>query len=309
MYFLDTEMRMVTFVVVALEILIFFHQLIYYLFRPQDKQRFWFLILLLLLIFYNITGGLFPDPNYDMSIRLQNIIAYGSGFLMASYFPYYFYRAFDLEKLRFHAIYGVPLFLLLPYLVFLVIIYSIDKDLSFAVRYSIVVPFFYSMVLLWAILRAIRYKYKGKTDRENYLEVIAVYFAVAPWAAMTIMAYFQVEQIVEVIVTNAGLLVIATIFIYRSVERARKEYQKFTAQTLSDLYSDSFEETCARYQLTTREIEILRLMYQGMKYREIGERLFISERTVTTHVQHIFQKVGVNNRVELLHRVDLLPGR
>src|SRR5690606_32692168 len=187
---------------------------IYYLFRPQDKQRFWFLILLLLLIFYNVTGGLFPDPKYDMSIRLQNIIAYGSGFLMASYFPYYFYRAFDLEKLRFHAIFGVPLFLLLPYLVFLVIIYSINKDLNLAVRYSIVAPFFYSLILLWAILRAIRHKYKGKTDNGNYPEVIAVYCAVAPWAAMTIMAYFQVDQIVEVIVTNSGFLIIAIIFIY-----------------------------------------------------------------------------------------------
>lgn len=308
MYFLDTEMRMVTFVIVALEVLLFFHQLIYYLFRPQDKLRFWFLILLLLLIFYNVTGGLFPDPQYDMSIRLQNIIAYGSGFLMASYFPYYFYRAFELKKLRFHAIYGVPLFLLFPYLVFLVFVYSIDQDLSFAVRHSIVVPFFYSLVLLWAILRAIRHKYKDNSGIGNYPEVIAMYCAVAPWAAMTVMAYFQVDQIVEVIVTNAGFLVIAIIFIYRSVERARKEYQELTSRVLIDLYSDVFEETCAWYQLTTREIEILRLICQGMKYREIGDRLFISERTVTTHVQHIFQKVGVNSRIELLHRVDLLPG-
>lgn len=113
-----TEMHLVTFVFLLLEVFLFFYQFIHYLERPQDKGRMWYLILLFLLIVYNITGGLFPDPNIGIPTVTQNIIAYGSGFLMGAYFPYYFYRAFELKRLRFHAIYGVLCFLILQYLIF-----------------------------------------------------------------------------------------------------------------------------------------------------------------------------------------------
>jgi len=118
MQIFGTEMLLITFIFVILESVMFFYQLIYFLSRPQEKQRFYYLILLLILIIYNITGGLFPDPNIDIPIATQNSIAYGSGFLMASYIPYYFYKAFELDTLRFHAIYGVLLFFILPFLIF-----------------------------------------------------------------------------------------------------------------------------------------------------------------------------------------------
>ena len=142
MLVLGTEMHIVTFVFAILESVMFFYQFIYYLSRPQDESRLWYLILLFLLIVYNITGGLFPDPKINIPIITQNIIAYGSGFLVASYFPYYFYRGFKLKQLRFHALYGVPLFLIAPYLIFFVIVYSVNGNLDFAIRYGIIVPFF-----------------------------------------------------------------------------------------------------------------------------------------------------------------------
>lgn len=48
--------------------------------------------------------------------------------------------------------------------------------------------------------------------------------------------------------------------------------------------------------LTTREIEILGIMAQGFKNREIAEKLDISEKTVKTHLNRIFKKLGVNSR-------------
>lgn len=162
-----TEMHIVTFIFSLLEGLMFVFLLLGYLNWPDDRPRFWYLILLLLLIWYNVTGGLLPDPDYNIPIYIQNIIAYGSGFLMASYFPFYFYKAFNLKLLRFHALYGVPLFLLVPFVLFFVVSYSIQGDLAFAVRYGIIVPFFYSIVLLWAIFRAIRVAYKGNRQKKT----------------------------------------------------------------------------------------------------------------------------------------------
>jgi len=48
--------------------------------------------------------------------------------------------------------------------------------------------------------------------------------------------------------------------------------------------------------LSEREIEVLRLMTQGLSNREIGKRLFISGRTAEHHVQHIYTKIGVSTR-------------
>ena len=58
--------------------------------------------------------------------------------------------------------------------------------------------------------------------------------------------------------------------------------------------------------LTQREIDVLRLLARGLTNRQIAERLFISEKTVGTHVAHIFAKLGVHTRVEAATRAQAL---
>ena len=48
--------------------------------------------------------------------------------------------------------------------------------------------------------------------------------------------------------------------------------------------------------LTKRELEILHLVAQGLTNEEIGKKIFISEKTVKTHLANIFDKLQVNNR-------------
>ena len=50
--------------------------------------------------------------------------------------------------------------------------------------------------------------------------------------------------------------------------------------------------------LTQREVEVLRLVAAGKSNPEIGEELFISPRTVTTHVSNILNKINAANRAE-----------
>ncbi len=56
--------------------------------------------------------------------------------------------------------------------------------------------------------------------------------------------------------------------------------------------------TCEAQPLTPREKEILRLVALGKGNQEIGECLGISLRTVKVHLGNIFEKLGVNRRME-----------
>ncbi|HEU5370747.1 MAG TPA: hybrid sensor histidine kinase/response regulator transcription factor [Ktedonobacterales bacterium] len=54
--------------------------------------------------------------------------------------------------------------------------------------------------------------------------------------------------------------------------------------------------------LTARESEALRALAGGLRNKEIARQLQVSERTVTFHLAHIYQKLGVNSRTEALSR-------
>jgi DNA-binding CsgD family transcriptional regulator len=53
-----------------------------------------------------------------------------------------------------------------------------------------------------------------------------------------------------------------------------------------------------RFGLTDRELEVLALLAEGLTNREIGERLFMSEKTASVHVSRILTKLDVRGRVE-----------
>ncbi|MBM7567211.1 response regulator [Paenibacillus sacheonensis] len=51
-------------------------------------------------------------------------------------------------------------------------------------------------------------------------------------------------------------------------------------------------------QLTPKEMEVLRLIARGRSNKEIGEALFITEKTVKTHVSHLLDKLGLTDRTQ-----------
>lgn len=263
------------------------------------------MILLGLLILYNLTGGLFPDKHVDLiSVRWQNIIAYGSGFLMASYFPFYFYKSFDLKILRFHALFGVPFFFLFPYMIFFVVMYTLNGNLDQAVKNGMAVPFLYSIVLLWTLTKAI-WKRSRSLDAKDIItryEMLMVYFAVVPWILMSIFSIYQVSQWIEVLCTNLGFILITVLFMIRAGKNARIEREKLLFLTREA--HDRFRLNCQQFCLTNREMEVAALLCRGLTYLNIAELLFISRSTVDTHVQHIFEKTGINTKIELLQKLD-----
>ena len=79
-----------------------------------------------------------------------------------------------------------------------------------------------------------------------------------------------------------------------------------------DVIGGTGGKTRERSPLSTREREIVGLVAQGYKNKEMAEKMFISEQTVKNHLHNIFDKLGVSDRLELalyaihkgLHLVD-----
>jgi hypothetical protein len=154
MHFMGTQMHIVTFAITAFEVAALFFQVVYFLERPNDKSRRLYLILLVSFILYNITSGLFPDPNIPIPETIQNVIAYLIAFATSMYFVYYYYKAFDLKLLRFFATFGSIIFLFVPFIFLFVVPYFITGNLELSRKLAVVLPFLYGLAFIIATTRA-----------------------------------------------------------------------------------------------------------------------------------------------------------
>lgn len=322
---LGTQMHIVTFIFICIEVVILSYLIIYGLARPDDQTSSLNCILIILLIIYNLTGGLLPDPNWPGSYFVQQSLAYGTGFITPCYFPYYVYNAFGLEKMRFHAYRGVLYFLVIPYSLF-VLVLAITDNVE-AAKKVLFLPVLYALWVLRSVWKAVRYKYhysfENKKSRE---ELIILFTSLSPWMALPLISYFDLSQAVEATTTNTGFLLLLALHLKRNVQQIREEHHRLME---SELYLRNWNEQLQRevekrtremermraeerllqngrsFHLTNREQEIARFIYSGCTYKQIAETLFISERTVAKHVQNIFEKVEVSNKMELCKKLGI----
>ena len=70
---------------------------------------------------------------------------------------------------------------------------------------------------------------------------------------------------------------------------------------LSDL-AQATGEIARRFSLTPREEEILGMLLQGRSGPYIAEDLYLSKSTVKTHIRHIYDKIGISSRQQLIDK-------
>ena len=63
----------------------------------------------------------------------------------------------------------------------------------------------------------------------------------------------------------------------------------------------AFKET---YRITEREGEIINMILTGLSHKETSKKLFISVKTVGNHIQNIYKKLGINNKLQLLNLIQ-----
>lgn len=60
--------------------------------------------------------------------------------------------------------------------------------------------------------------------------------------------------------------------------------------------------TPEQYDLSEREIEILQQLSKGLRYRQVAQNLYISEGTVRKHIEHIYRKLQVHNKLSAVDK-------
>lgn len=218
-------MHLVTFIFVNIELVILFYLGIHKLARPDDNIVKLNIILIALLLTYNITGGLLPDPKLPGSFFIQEAIAYATGFITPCYFPYYVYRAFGLKQLKFHAYKGVFLFLILPYFIFIAV-FAITDNLKNTEK-LLILPVLYAIWVISSLINAISVKYhSGRERKESRAEITVLLLSIVPWIGLPIVTYFDMGQTVEALITNFGFLLLFGFQVRHNIKLARVEHKK-----------------------------------------------------------------------------------
>jgi two-component system nitrate/nitrite response regulator NarL len=95
----------------------------------------------------------------------------------------------------------------------------------------------------------------------------------------------------------------------KAIEKVHRGEIWFDRTMMSDVLSnvlkqknekDSDPDTAKIASLTDRELQVIKLVSEGRKNKQIAERLFISDTTVRHHLTSIFSKMGVSDRLELV---------
>jgi len=93
----------------------------------------------------------------------------------------------------------------------------------------------------------------------------------------------------------------------RSVLEGKNYFSNHVQQVIVNKYTHAAakrKQKETEVKLTTREIEIVKLISEGLTSQEMADKLFISPRTVETHRANLMKKVGVKNSIELVKRVE-----
>ncbi len=153
-----------------------------------------------------------------------------------------------------------------------------------------------------------------KMPRLDGLEVLrALQGSGAPTRVLLLTAALDEQQVVEALRLGVRGLVLKEMAPQLVIEAARRIHaggQWFDAGLLQrslDAIGRKLGGDGEATGLTPREREIVGMVVRGLRNRAIADELGISEGTVKLHLHHVYEKLGLTNRMELLLHVQKHP--
>lgn len=85
----------------------------------------------------------------------------------------------------------------------------------------------------------------------------------------------------------------------KAVAKGNFVFQKDVAGSISSMLREENKKDISSYKLSNREIEIMRLVGEGLSNKEIGDKLFLSDGTTRNYVTGILEKLNLRDRTQL----------
>ncbi|WP_234123591.1 response regulator transcription factor [Clostridium hydrogenum] len=85
----------------------------------------------------------------------------------------------------------------------------------------------------------------------------------------------------------------------RAVSKGSFVFQKEVASSISSMLREGHKVDMSKFNLSQREIEVMKLVADGLSNKEIGDKLFISDGTVRNYVTMILEKLNLRDRTQL----------
>ncbi|WP_062052998.1 helix-turn-helix domain-containing protein [Aquimarina longa] len=224
----NTEMHVSTFVILVLQSLVLFSQLLFFLSRPNDNSRLRFLILTITYILYNLFSGIFPDNRFSLSIYYQNIVAYLVGIIVAVYFIYYIYKEFNIYPFKHFRVRTLFLVLIVSFISFFIVPYYFTENLSLSRKLFIITPLFVSFAFFYQVGKELIEIYKTSSyqnDKNRYYKtrILAGYLGLFSLSLMPVIVAIGDYQSIEQPIVNSGYMIMTVTYIIDLVYKSRIE--------------------------------------------------------------------------------------
>lgn len=153
----------------------------------------------------------------------------------------------------------------------------------------------------------------GERGTAEGLDICQTITSTYPDTGVVVLTTFLEERLVMQAIRNGAkgyvlkdVDAVDLIKIIRAVNRGESALDTRSAALVMKNFLSSGGANQPSFELTEREIEIIRLLRQGYSNREIGEQIAISESTVKFHVRKIMRKLDVNHRTEIVYTAGKL---
>ncbi len=298
-----TEITFIAFILTLVEIGVLFFQIINYLSRQHDQSIFRFLVLIVCFIFYNLSAGLFPDPDLQLNLIIQTSISVGSGIILAIYFYYYLVKEFNIKQDRIFNLNTLAASLISTFFIFFILGSFIINDVLLAYQIYIVFPI---AISIYFCIRTVRFLYQksqalDKEKSHQKLMVTAGYIGAIFMATMPVTVLFENHQEISSILVNMSFFLLCYAYIKRHIYQSKLEYEMIT-NIKQEVVSKESKQNDFPHYLTPKELEISYLILLNLKYAEIADVLYITEKTVSKHASNIFKKAQCKNKIEYIEQ-------
>lgn len=223
------------------------------------------------------------------------------GFIMISIFAMCYYVIMLLpmtKKQKRNSLFAAGLLVSILLLITGALVMYISKaDLSMAI--TTVLWAFYPLcsLTLFVIALILLFFYKRIEDTHN--RKLARFFMIAflPQIVFSAIDFFVLKNSVFQL-THLSYTVFSMIAFVNLGEYFFKHYSR----EINEIQNTQVLQE--KYTLSERELEVILLLAKGLSNQHIGDKLFISVNTVKSHINSIYKKLGVTNRLQLINKLN-----